>query len=58
MFTTFMVSLFIFTTTKKTFSKIHSSLSGKRFLCPCYYIYNKSLFKLKKVLKNNKNKKK
>ena len=30
MFTTFMVPLFIFTTTKETFSKIHSSLSGKR----------------------------
>ena len=35
MFTTFMVPLFIFTTTKRTFSKIHSSLSGKRLLYTC-----------------------
>ena len=40
MFTTFMVSLFIFTTTKETFSKIHFSLSDKKLVCPCYYIYN------------------
>ena len=32
MFTTFMLPLFIFTTTKETFSKISSSLSGKRLL--------------------------
>ena len=45
MFTTFMVPLFIFITTKETFSKIHFSFNGKRLLCPCYYIYNKSSFK-------------
>ena len=31
-FTTFLVLLFIFTTTKRTFSKISYSLSGKRLL--------------------------
>ena len=56
MFTTFMVPLFIFTTTKETFSKISSSLSDKRLLCLCYYIYNKLLFekKIKKLKKNKK----
>ena len=39
MFTTFMVPLFIFTTTKEIFSKIPSSLSGKIHLCHCYYLY-------------------
>ena len=36
MFTTFMVSFFIFTVTKWIFSKIHFSLSGKKLLYPCY----------------------
>ena len=40
MFTTLLVQLFMFTTTKNTFSKIYSSLIGKRLLNPCY-IYNK-----------------
>ena len=42
MFTTFLVPLFMFTSTKETFSKIFSSLSGKRLLYHCsLYIYNK-----------------
>ena len=45
MFTTFMVPLFIFTTTKETFSKIFSSLSGKDSYTLVLYIYNKLLFK-------------
>ena len=51
MFTTFMVLLFIFTTTKGTFSKIFSSLSGKRllYICSLYIINNY----LNKKLKNN-----
>ena len=36
MFTTIKIPLFIFTITNETFSKISSSLSGKRLLCPCY----------------------
>ena len=44
-FTTFMVSFFIFTTTKLTFSKIHSSLNDKKLLYLVIYIYNKLLFK-------------
>ena len=35
-FTTFMVLLFNFNITKETFSKIYSSLSGKKLLYPCY----------------------
>ena len=48
MFTNFMVPLFIFTTTKRTFSKIISSLSGKRLLYTCSlykYIINNYLNK-------------
>ena len=49
MFTTFMIPLFIFTTVKKTFSKISSSFSSKILLYPCYlYIINHYLNKLKK----------
>ena len=58
MFTTFIVPLFIFTTTKETFSKISYSLSGKRLLCPCYiYIYIINyyfFFKKKKTKKKTK----
>ena len=38
----FLLPLFMFTTTKDTFSKIHFSLSGERLLYSCYlHIYNK-----------------
>ena len=56
MVTTFMLPLFIFTTTKWTFSKIPSSLSGKKdpytFVIYIYiinYYFNK--YKLKKLKK-------
>ena len=42
MFTTLLVSLFMFIITKETFSKTFSSLRGKKFLYHYYiYIYNK-----------------
>ena len=61
MFTTFMVPLFIFIITNEIFSKMSSSLNGKRLLYPCYlyiYIINHYLNKIKKLKKNLKKKKK
>ena len=51
MFATLLVLLFMFITTKQTFSKIPSSLRGKRFLysCSLYIIINNYL---NKFLKN------
>ena len=49
MFTTFMASFFIFTTTKDTFSKISYSLSGKIFFMPLLFIYIKNHY-LNKII--------
>ena len=56
-FTTFLVSLFLFTTIKETFSKLHFLLSGKKLLYHCsIYIYKKYLNKKYKKKKKKEKK--